>query len=83
MSYFETWNTGRKLRVSGMLLLFGYTVTTMPALIDVLSGWTFRVIATEQAYINPLYMNPICIGPSLMVCGLSAFVYLWITHRKK
>ena len=83
LGYFETWNTGMKLRASAMLLLVGYTVTTIPALIDVLSEWSFRVLATEQAYINPLYMNPIYIGLSLMVCGLAAFVYLWITHHKK
>ena len=80
LNYFETWNTGMKLRVSGMLLLLGYTVATIPALIDVLSGWSFRF--ADYGY-DPLYMSPIYLGLYLMVCGLVAFVYLWITHRKK
>ena len=79
LNYFETWNAGRKLRVSGILLLLGYTVATIPALIDILSGWNFRHL---DAY-NPLYMNPIYIGLSLMVCGLVAFVHTWITNNKK
>jgi hypothetical protein len=79
-NYFETWNAGRKLRVSGILLLLGYTITTIPSLIDVLSGWSFRF--TDYGY-NPLYMSPIYLGLYLMVCGLAAFAYLWITHHKK
>ena len=79
-NYFETWNAGRKLRVSGILLLLGYTVTTMPSLIDVLSGWSFRF--ADYGY-NPLYMSPIYLGLYLMVCGLVAFAYLWIAHHKK
>jgi len=84
LSYFETWNTERKLRTSGMLLLLGYAVATIPALIDILSGWKFRFTEFGQgdAY-NPLYMNPIYIGLSLMVCGLATFAYLRITHHKK
>jgi len=71
LNYFETWNAGRKLRVSGILLLLGYTVATIPSLIDILTGWNFRF--TDYGY-NPLYMNPIYIGLSLMVCGLVAFL---------
>ena len=80
LSYFETWNAGMKLRVSGIILLLGYTVTTIPALIDVLTGSSFRF--TDYGY-NPLYMSPIYLGQYLMVCGLVAFAYLWITHHKK
>lgn len=80
LNYFETWNAGRKLRVSGILLLVGYTIATIPALIDILTGWSFRF--TDYGY-NPLYMIPIHIGLYLMVCGLIAFVYLWITYHKK
>lgn len=89
LNYFETWNAGRKLRVSGIFLLVGYTVATIPALIDVLTGFSFRIIdlqiiglGSDYGY-NPLYMIPIHIGLYLMVCGLIAFVYLWITHHKK
>ena len=80
LNYFETWNAGMKLRVSGILLLGGYTVATIPALIGVLTGWSFRF--TNYGY-DPLYMSPIYLGLYLMVCGLVAFVYLWITHHKK
>ena len=59
--------------------MLGYTVATIPALIDVLTGFTFRHI---DVY-NPLYMNPIYIGLSLMVCGLATFIYLGITYHKK
>ncbi|MDH5391503.1 MAG: hypothetical protein OEX10_10170 [Candidatus Bathyarchaeota archaeon] len=69
-----------KLRVSGILLLLGYTVTTIPALIDILTGASFRF--TDYGY-NPLYMSPIYLGQYLMVCGLVTFAYLWITHHKK
>ena len=79
-NYFETWNAGMKLRVSGILLLLGYTVTTIPALIDILTGASFRF--TDYGY-NPLYMSPIYLGQYLMVCGLVAFGYLLITHHKK
>jgi hypothetical protein len=79
-NYFETWNTGRKLRVSGMLLLAGYAVATIPALIDFLTGSGFRF--TDYGY-NPLYMSPIYLGLYLMVCGLVTLVYLWITRHKK
>lgn len=87
LDYFETWNAGRKLRVSGVLLLLGYTVATIPAPIDILTGSRFRFIqikgmGSSDVY-NPLYMNPIYIGLTLMVCGLATFVYLWITHHKK
>ena len=82
LSYFETWNAGRKLRVSGILLLLGYAVATLPAPIDILMGFRFRFTEFGQGDdYNPLYMNPIYIGLSMMVCGLIAFVYLWITHR--
>jgi hypothetical protein len=80
LNYFETWNAGMKLRVSEILLLLGYTVATIPALIDVLTGWNFRF--TDYGY-NPLYMSPIYVGLYLMVCGLVTFAYLWITHHKK
>jgi hypothetical protein len=84
LNYFETWNTGRKLRVSGILLLLGYTVATIPAPIDLLTGARFRFTEFGQGTdYNPLYMNPIYIGLSLMVCGLAAFFYLWITHHRK
>jgi hypothetical protein len=80
LNYFETWNAGMKPRVSGILLLVGYTVATIPALIGVLTGWSFRF--TNYGY-DPLYMSPIYLGLYLMVCGLVAFIYLWITHRQK
>ena len=80
LNYFETWNDGRKLRVSGILLLLGYTVATIPAFIDILAGGRFRF--TDYGY-DPLYMSPTYLGLYLMVCGLVAFVYLWITHHKK
>jgi len=80
LNYFETWNAGMKLRVSGILLLLGYTVATIPALIGVLTAWSFR--STDYGY-DPIYMSPIYLGLYLMVCGLVAFVYLWITHRQK
>jgi len=80
LNYFETWNDGRKLRVSGILLLLGYTVATIPVFIDILAGGRFRF--TDYGY-NPFYMSSIYLGLYLMVCGLVAFVYLWITHHKK
>jgi hypothetical protein len=80
LNYFETWNAGMKLRVSEILLLLGYTVATIPAFMDILTGWSFRF--TDYGY-NPLYMSPIYLGLYLMVCGLVTFVYLWITHHKK
>ncbi|MDH5391201.1 MAG: hypothetical protein OEX10_08635 [Candidatus Bathyarchaeota archaeon] len=84
LNYFETWNTGRKLRVSGILLLLGYTVATIPAPIDLLTGARFRFTEFGQGTdYNPLYMNPIYIGLALMVCGLTAFIYLWMAHHRK
>jgi hypothetical protein len=79
--YFKTWNTGKKLRTVGVLLLFGYIIVTVPALIDVLSGFTFRLVENGTLY-NPLYMNPIYIGLTLMICGLVAVIYLGKTHTK-
>jgi ABC-type spermidine/putrescine transport system permease subunit II len=89
LSYFETWDTGRKLRFSGILLLLGYTTATLPAPIDLLTRSRFRIIdlriigiGSDYGY-DPLYMIPIYIGLSLMLCGMVAFVYLSLTHHKK
>ena len=81
LNYFKTWNTGKKLRATGLLLILGYTIVTIPALIDVLSGFTFRLVENGTVY-NPLYMNPIYIGLMLMICDLGALIYLWKTHTK-
>jgi hypothetical protein len=81
LNYFKTWNTGKKLRATGLLLMFGYIIVTVPALIDVLSGFTFRLVESGTVY-NPLYMNPTCIGLTLMICALGAVVYLWKMHTK-
>ena len=80
LNYFEAWNAGMKLRVSGILLLAGYAVATIPALMDILTRWSFRF--TDYGY-NPLYMSPIYLGLYQIVCGLVAFGYLWISHHKK
>lgn len=80
LNYFKTWNSGKKLRAAGLLLLFGYIIVTLPALIDVLSGFTFRLV--EGIIYNPLYMNPTYIGLTLMICGLVTFVYLWKMRPK-
>ena len=81
LNYFKTWNTGKKLRATGLLLILGYTIVTIPALIDVLSGFTFRLVENGTVY-NPLYMNPIYIGLTLMICDLGALIYLWKTYTK-
>jgi hypothetical protein len=81
LDYFKTWNSGKKLRAAGILLLFGYIIATLPALIDVLSGFTFRLVENGIIY-NPLYMDPTYIGLTLMICGLVTFIYLWGTRSK-
>lgn len=79
LNYFKSWNTGKKLHVASLVLMFGYIVATIPALIDVLSGFNFRFVENGTIY-NPLYMNPIYIGLTLMICGLGMLIYLWKTH---
>jgi hypothetical protein len=79
LGYFKTWNTGSRLRSVGLLLLFGYIIAAAPALVDVSSGFTFRLVENGTIY-NPLYMNPIYVGLTLMICGLAAVVYLWKSH---
>lgn len=81
LDYFKTWNSGKKLRGAALLLLFGYIVATLPALIDVLSGFTFRLVENGIVY-NPLYMNPTYIGLTLMICGFVTVIYLWKTRAK-
>ncbi len=81
LDYFKTWNSGKKLRAAGLLLLFGYIIATLPALMDVLSGFTFRLVENGIIY-NPLCMNPTYIGLTLMICGLATFVYLWKMRPK-
>lgn len=81
LNYFKTWNTGKKLRATGLLLMLGYIIVTVPALIDVLSGFTFRLVESGTVY-NPLYMNPIYIGLTLVLCALGTLIYLWKTHTK-
>jgi hypothetical protein len=81
LDYFKTWNSGKKLRAAGLLLLFGYIIATLPALIDVLSGFTFRLVENGIIY-NPLYMNPRYIGLTLIISGLVTFIYLWRTRPK-
>jgi hypothetical protein len=81
LNYVKTWNAGKKLRATGLLLMLGYIIVTVPALIDVLSGFTFRLVENGTLY-NPLYMNPIYIGLTLMICVLGALIYLWKTRTK-
>ena len=82
LNYFRTWNAGTKLRVSGLLLLIGYAVATIPAPIDLLTGGGFRYIGPANIVFNPQYMNLLYTGLFLMVCGLATFIYLWIAKIK-
>ena len=83
LNYFKTWNAGRKLRLSGILLLIGFTVATIPAPIDILTGAGFRYVRIGNMYVfNPQYMNLLYTGLFVMACGLATFAYLWIKKHR-
>jgi hypothetical protein len=87
LTYLESWNMGKKLRIVGFLLFGGALLNIALLTIDALTLWNFSSTRVEIEYgfssvPNPLYLGLFGIASTMMLSGIFAFTSLWLRKSK-
>ena len=88
LTYLESWNMGRKLRVVGFLLFCGVLINVALSTIDALTLWNFSSTRVEIEYgvtrvPNPLYLGLFGIACVMILSGIFAFTGLWLRKSER